>query len=291
MFRRALAVALALSAPIMVPAIASGHPAAGSGGFGTSENWLIPTAKQGEETAESAASTGTNAGHHEEHARCSPHFPRASSRDVNVDLAFWGKYAIMGNYDGLSVLDISEPEAPTLRSETFCPGSQNDVSVYRNLIVTSTDSQRNNDSCNSRAFSRGRWRHRAVGGTADLGLVRSRQPAVHQVRRDRLRLAHAHDDPGPRERPADRLRVVLPPEQHGQLPAAARQDLDRRGPADAPGPGARASTSRCCSRPAASRARAAATTSPPTRRRASRAGACMGEGIMMDISRPRATRR
>ena len=71
----------------------------------------------------------------------------------NSDLAFWGTYAVQGNYNGFQVTDISNPEAPAIVSQVACPGSQNDVSVFRNLIFTSTDSSRSNPTCDNVAQS------------------------------------------------------------------------------------------------------------------------------------------
>ena len=56
---------------------------------------------------------------------------------TNSDLAFLGNYAIQGNYNGFQVWDISDPAHPTLRKGYFCPASQSDVSVYRNLLFVS----------------------------------------------------------------------------------------------------------------------------------------------------------
>ena len=56
---------------------------------------------------------------------------------TNSDLAFIGPYAIQGNYNGYQVWDISNPAAPTLKTGYFCPASQSDVSVYRNLLFVS----------------------------------------------------------------------------------------------------------------------------------------------------------
>jgi hypothetical protein len=55
----------------------------------------------------------------------------------NSDLAFLGKYAIQGNYNGWQVWDISNPRKPNLTTEYLCPGSQSDVSVYKNLLFVS----------------------------------------------------------------------------------------------------------------------------------------------------------
>ena len=56
---------------------------------------------------------------------------------TNSDLAFIGNYAIQGNYNGYQVWDISNPAAPTLKTDYLCPASQSDVSVFRNLLFVS----------------------------------------------------------------------------------------------------------------------------------------------------------
>lgn len=68
---------------------------------------------------------------------------------LGTDMAFQGPYAFVGHYNGFVIYDISRPSAPTVVSRVFCPGSQNDVSVYRNLLFLSTDSSRSDDSCAS----------------------------------------------------------------------------------------------------------------------------------------------
>src|SRR3712207_4102685 len=71
------------------------------------------------------------------------HRPRpAGLENTNSDLAFQGKYAFSGNYNGFAVYDISEPAAPELVATVICPSSQNDVSVYGNLLFLSTDTPR-----------------------------------------------------------------------------------------------------------------------------------------------------
>ncbi|WP_454850477.1 LVIVD repeat-containing protein [Promicromonospora soli] len=65
------------------------------------------------------------------------------------DIAFQGKYAFAGNYDGFTVYDLTDKENPEQVVQVYCPGSQNDVSVYKNILVLSTDSSRSDDSCAS----------------------------------------------------------------------------------------------------------------------------------------------
>ena len=59
---------------------------------------------------------------------------------TNSDLAFIGKYAIQGNYDGYQVWDISNTAHPALATYYYCPASQSDVSVYKNLLFVSSES-------------------------------------------------------------------------------------------------------------------------------------------------------
>jgi hypothetical protein len=56
---------------------------------------------------------------------------------INSDLAFTGRYAIQGSFNGYQVWDIGNPSRPSLETAYVCPGSQSDVSVYRNLLFVS----------------------------------------------------------------------------------------------------------------------------------------------------------
>ena len=49
------------------------------------------------------------------------------------------------------VYDVKNAKKPKAVTQVGCPGSQNDVSVYRNLLVLNVDSSRSDDSCNSTA--------------------------------------------------------------------------------------------------------------------------------------------
>jgi hypothetical protein len=66
---------------------------------------------------------------------------------TNSDLAFTGKYAIQGNYNGFQIFDISTPEKPTLVLSYLCPASQSDVSVFRNLLFVSGEGQTGRTDC------------------------------------------------------------------------------------------------------------------------------------------------
>ena len=64
----------------------------------------------------------------------------AAERRVNSDLAFWGKIAFNGNYNGFRVIDISEPDNPTLISHPECNGDQGDIVVWGDFLVRSWNS-------------------------------------------------------------------------------------------------------------------------------------------------------
>ena len=56
---------------------------------------------------------------------------------TNSDLSFYKNYVIQGNYNGFEAWDIATPAHPTLKVGYFCPASQSDVSVFRNLLFVS----------------------------------------------------------------------------------------------------------------------------------------------------------
>jgi len=66
---------------------------------------------------------------------------------ANTDLAFSGNRVFMGNYSGIQVWDISDPTKPTLTSGIVCPGGQADVSVYNNLLFVSVEETRGRLDC------------------------------------------------------------------------------------------------------------------------------------------------
>ncbi|WP_031106903.1 LVIVD repeat-containing protein [Streptomyces sp. NRRL S-146] len=77
------------------------------------------------------------------------HVPKDVLQGTNSDLAFQGRYAFAGNYDGFRIFDISNPKAPKTVAQVLCPGSQNDISVSGDLLFLSTDSSRSDSSCSS----------------------------------------------------------------------------------------------------------------------------------------------
>ncbi|MFE5142478.1 LVIVD repeat-containing protein [Streptomyces fagopyri] len=86
---------------------------------------------------------------HSDNVQHLANIPKEALPGINSDLAFQGRYAFAGNYDGFRILDISNPKAPKTVSQVLCPGSQNDISVSGNLLFLSTDSSRSDSSCTS----------------------------------------------------------------------------------------------------------------------------------------------
>ena len=66
---------------------------------------------------------------------------------TNSDLAFVGNYAIQGNYNGPVIWDIRDPANPVLVTAYTCPASQNDVSVYKNLMFMSAEAYNGRVDC------------------------------------------------------------------------------------------------------------------------------------------------
>jgi len=73
--------------------------------------------------------------------------PKGFLGETNSDLAFTGKYVIQGNYNGPVVWDISNPAKPELVVAYECPASQNDVSVYKNLMFMSAEAMNGRIDC------------------------------------------------------------------------------------------------------------------------------------------------
>ncbi len=66
---------------------------------------------------------------------------------TNSDLAFIGNYAIQGNYNGWQVWNIANLGRPALTTAYFCPASQCDVSVYKNLLFVSAEGLTGRKDC------------------------------------------------------------------------------------------------------------------------------------------------
>jgi hypothetical protein len=66
---------------------------------------------------------------------------------VTSDLALSGNYAFMGNFNGFNIFDISNPDGPTIATSVVCPGGQGDMSVHGNLLFMSVEESRARVDC------------------------------------------------------------------------------------------------------------------------------------------------
>ena len=79
--------------------------------------------------------------------------PEKFVNGVNSDLTFLGKYAIQGSFNGYQVWDIGNPGAPTIKTAFYCPASQSDVSVYKNLLIVSAEAPTARLDCGGQGVS------------------------------------------------------------------------------------------------------------------------------------------
>ncbi len=72
---------------------------------------------------------------------------------IGTDMAFSGGLAYVGNYNGFAIYDVHEPARPILLSQVRCPGGQGDVTVSGSLLYVSVDYPRSSSACGAPAQS------------------------------------------------------------------------------------------------------------------------------------------
>ncbi len=149
--RRRLGVGAAAAG--LLAALLAVSPAAATPGPGDESASRTAVSSEAAASAKKDVASGEVPGQDEiVHSRNIEHLsntPKDALAGTNSDLAFRGKYAFAGNYDGFRVFDLSDPKKPRTVTQVLCPGSQNDISVSGDLLFLSTDSSRSDDSCNS----------------------------------------------------------------------------------------------------------------------------------------------
>ncbi len=116
----------------------------------------------------------------------------------NTDIAFDRQRLFLGSYHGFNVYDIEQSRDPKLIASVVCPGGQGDVSVYRNLLFMSVEQGRGRLDCGTEghqtAVSKERFRGVRIFDIADLS--KPRQVAAVQT----CRGSHTHTlVPDPRD--------------------------------------------------------------------------------------------
>jgi hypothetical protein len=116
---------------------------------------------------------------------------RGSGLDfANSDLAFAGTHMWVGNFHGFNTYDIENPRRPKLLASIACPGGQGDVSVYGNLLFMSVEQTRGRVDCGlqgvQETVSKERFRGVRIFDITDL--KKPRQVAAVQT----CRGSHTH---------------------------------------------------------------------------------------------------
>ena len=66
---------------------------------------------------------------------------------TNSDLAFSGNHVVVGNYHGFNTYNIERANRPQLVASVVCPGGQGDVSTWGNLLFMSVEQTRGRVDC------------------------------------------------------------------------------------------------------------------------------------------------
>ena len=72
---------------------------------------------------------------------------------ANSDMAFAGNLVFQGSFHGFQVWDISNPANPTLRTSFACPGGQGDLSIHRNLLFMSVEMPNGRVDCGTQGVT------------------------------------------------------------------------------------------------------------------------------------------
>ena len=113
------------------------------------EGFFDPEAPAGEATPpETSANAPVQAGGARPAAGTTPARPQRSSLNfANSDLAFRKADLYIGNFNGFNTYDIESPKKPRLLASIVCPGGPGDLSVYGNLLFMSVEQTRGRIDC------------------------------------------------------------------------------------------------------------------------------------------------
>jgi len=72
---------------------------------------------------------------------------------TNSDLAFSGEHLFMGNYHGFNIYNVEDPERAEVLASIVCPGGQGDLSVYGDLLFMSVQDTRGRLDCGAQGVA------------------------------------------------------------------------------------------------------------------------------------------
>ncbi|MEO0643564.1 MAG: DUF305 domain-containing protein [Pseudomonadota bacterium] len=95
---------------------------------------------------------------------------------ANTDMAFFDDIMVAGNYHGFNIYKLGEDGVPALMSSVVCPGGQGDVSVVGDILVMSVEQTRGRVDCGLQGVegdvSEDRFRGLRIFDISDLTAVR-----------------------------------------------------------------------------------------------------------------------
>jgi hypothetical protein len=71
----------------------------------------------------------------------------------NSDIAFRKADMFLGNFNGFNTYDIESPKKPRLLASVVCPGGQGDMSIYGNLLFMSVEQTRGRVDCGTQGVT------------------------------------------------------------------------------------------------------------------------------------------
>jgi hypothetical protein len=112
------------------------------------EGFFDPKEPAGEPTGpETTTTTITATGDASNKPAEPPARPSNGLNFANSDLAFSGSLVFVGNFNGFNTYDIETAKKPLLFTSVVCPGGQGDVSVHGNLLFMSVEQTRGRIDC------------------------------------------------------------------------------------------------------------------------------------------------
>ncbi len=139
--RRARLIGLAAAAALVAGGLAPSSAGAQAGDDPRDDldpGWL---------DAETAISNLEQRAHHDKPAGFVDPANPGSFAFVTSDLAFGGDHAFVGNFNGFNIYDVSDPAAPVNVTNVVCPGGQGDLSVHGDLLFMSVEESRARVDC------------------------------------------------------------------------------------------------------------------------------------------------